>query len=144
MNSSSEQSYMDKLKTKNVPPTLRKKEEAPPLTVQIRAEDWRELMAAIERFEFLSNELMAQREALAAEANQYTQAMTKAAEAQRAATEKAMQKAAERVGNASERASEVIDRRILRDEFLWWLRLALTAIPVILVLLLWARVGFGI
>ena len=144
MNSSSEQSYMDKLKTKNVPPTLRKKEEAPPLTVQIRAEDWRELMAAIERFEFLSNELMAQREALAAEANQYTQAMTKAAEAQRAATEKAMQKAAERVGNASERASEVIDRRILRDEFLWWLRLALIAIPVILVLLLWARVGLGI
>jgi len=144
MNSSSEGSYMDKLKTKNVPPTLRKKEEAPPLTVQIRAEDWRELMAAIERFEFLSNELMAQREALAAEANQYTQAMAKAAEAQRATAEKAMQKAAERVGNASEKASEVIDRCILRDEFLWWLRLALTAIPVILVLLLWTRVGLGI
>ena len=144
MNSSSEGSYMDKLKTKNVPPILRKKEEAPPLTVQIRAEDWRELIAAIERFEFLSNELMAQREALAAEANQYTQAMTKAAEAQRATAEMAMQKAAEQVGNASERASEVIDRRILRDEAIWWLRLALTALPVILVLLLWARVGLGI
>jgi len=70
--------------------------------------------------------------------------MAKAAEAQRATAEKAMQKAAERVGNASEKASEVIDRCILRDEFLWWLRLALTAIPVILVLLLWTRVGLGI
>ena len=86
MNSSFEQSYMDKLKTKNVPPILRKKEVAPQLTVQIRAGDWRELIAAIERFEFLSNELMAQREALASETNQYTQAMAKAAEAQRAAT----------------------------------------------------------
>ena len=144
MNSSSEGSYMDKLKTKNVPPTLRKKEVVSPQTVQIRAEDWRELIAAIERFEFLSNELTAQREALAAEANQYTQAMAKAAEAQRAATEKVMQKAAEQVGNASERASAVIDRCILRDEAIWWLRLALTALPVILVLLLWARVGLGI
>lgn len=37
----------------------------------------------------------------------------------------------------------MIDRRSCSDEFLWWLRLALTAIPVILVLLLWARVGWG-
>lgn len=50
----------------------------------------------------------------------------------------------EQVGKASEKAAEVIDRRIRRDETLWWLRLALTALPTILVLLLWARVGLGI
>ena len=74
--------------------------------------------------------------------------MKKAAEAQKEATEAALHKvtkeATEQVGKASEKASEVIDRRIRRDEALWWLRLALTALPTILVLLLWARVGLGI
>ena len=51
---------------------------------------------------------------------------------------------AEQVGKASEKAAEVIDRRIIRDEAIWWIRLALTALPTILVLLLWARVGLGI
>ena len=74
--------------------------------------------------------------------------MMKAAEAQKEATETALRKvtkeAAEQVGKASEKAAEVIDRRIIRDEAIWWIRLALTALPTILVLLLWARVGLGI
>ena len=68
-----------------------------------------------------------------------------AAQEQKETTEKALHKitreATEQVGKASERASEVIDRRIRRDEALWWLRLALTAVPMLLVLLLWVHVG---
>ena len=69
----------------------------------------------------------------------------KAAEAQKEATETALHKvtkeAAEQVGKASEKAAEVIDRRIIRDEAIWWIRLALTAVPMLLVLLLWVHVG---
>ena len=153
MNSGSGQSYMDKLKARNIPPALQEamEETAPeqeiPM-VQISAEEWMRLTETVHRMEALSAELSAQREALSSEASRYTERMMKAAEAQKEATEKALHKitreATEQVGKASARASEVIDRRIRRDEALWWLRLALTAVPVLLVLLLWARVGLGI
>ena len=116
--------------------------------VQISAEEWMRLTEAVRRMEALSAELSAQKAVLSSEASRYTERMMKAAEAQKEATEKALRKvtkeAAEQVGKASEKAAEVIDRRIRRDEALWWLRLALTALPTILVLLLWARVGLGI
>ena len=153
MNSGSGQSYMDKLKARNIPPALQEamEETAPeqeiPM-VQISAEEWMKLTETVRKMEALSAELSAQRAVLSSEASRYTERMMKAAEAQKEATEKALRKvtkeAAEQVGKASERASEVIDRRILRDEAIWWIRLALTALPTILVLLLWARVGLGI
>ena len=157
MNSGSVQSYMDKLKARNIPPALQEamEETAPepkveqeiPM-VQISAEEWMKLNEAVLRMEALSAELSAQKAVLSSEASKYTEKMMRAAEEQKEATEKALRKvtteAAEQVGKASERASEVIDRRIRRDETLWWLRLALTALPTILVLLLWARVGLGI
>ena len=148
MNSGSGQSYMDKLKARNIPPALQEvmEETAPEQMVeqeipmvQISAEEWMKLNEAVLRMEALSAELSAQKAVLSSEASRYTERMMKAAEAQKEAKE-----AAEQVGKASERASEVIDRRIRRDEALWWLRLALTALPTILVLLLWARVGLGI
>ena len=153
MNSGSGQSYMDKLKARNIPPALQEamEETAPeqeiPM-VQISAEEWMKLNEAVRRMEALSAELSAQKAVLSSEASRYTERMMKAAEAQKEATEKALHKitreATEQVGKASEKAAEVIDRRIRRDEALWWLRLALTALPTILVLLLWARVGLGI
>ena len=153
MNSGSGQSYMDKLKAKNIPPMIQEElleeqtEQEIPM-VQISAEEWMKLTEAVRRMEALSAELSAQRAVLSSEASRYTERMMKAAEAQKEATEKALHKitkeAVEQVGKASERASEVIDRRIRRDEALWWLRLALTAVPMLLVLLLWARVGLGI
>ena len=98
--------------------------------------------------EALSAQLSAQKAVVASEASKYTEKMMRAAEEQKEATETALHKitreATEQVGKASERASEVIERRTRRDEALWWLRLALTALPTILVLLLWARVGLGI
>ena len=152
MNSGSGQSYLDKLKARNIPPALQEamEETAPeqeiPM-VQISAEEWMRLTETVHRMEALSAELSAQREALSSEASRYTERMMKAAEAQKEATEKALHKitreATEQVGKASARASEVIDRRIRRDEALWWLRLALTAVPMLLVLLLWVRVGLG-
>ena len=157
MNSGSGQSYMDKLKARNIPPALQeamaetapepKVEQEIPM-VQISVEEWKRLTEAVRQMEALSAELSAQKADLKTSAESYATVMKKAAEAQKEATEKALHKitreAVEQVGKASEKASEVIDRRIRRDEALWWLRLALTALPTILVLLLWARVGLGI
>ena len=155
MNSGSGQSYMDKLKARNIPPALQEamEETAPepkveqeiPM-VQISAEEWMKLNEAVRRMEALSAELSAQKAVLSSEASRYTERMMKAAQEQTEASAKVIRKianeATEQVGKASERASEVIDRRIRRDEALWWLRLALTAVPMLLVLLLWVHVGF--
>ena len=156
MNSGSGQSYMDKLKARNIPPALQEamEETAPEQMVeqeipmvQISAEEWMKLNEAVRRVEALSAELSAQKAVLSSEASKYTEKMMRAAEKQKEATEAALQKltkeATEQVGKASEKASRVIDRRIRRDEALWWLRLALTAVPMLLVLLLWVRVGLG-
>jgi len=154
MNSGSGQSSMDKLKAKNMPLAIQQElqqelqaeqtEQEIPM-VQISAEEWMRLSETIRRMEALSAQLSAQKAVLPSEASRYTEKMMRAAEEQKEATEKALRKvtteAAEQVGKASERASEVIDRRIRRDEALWWLRLALTAVPMLLVLLLWVHVG---
>ena len=157
MNSGSGQSSMDKLKAKNMPLAIQQamqeeqqeeqtEQEIP--MVQISAEEWMRLSETIRRMEALSAQLSAQKAVVASEASKYTEKMMRAAEEQKEATEKALRKvtteAAEQVGKASEKAAEVIDRRIIRDEAIWWIRLALTALPTILVLLLWARVGLGI
>ena len=154
MNSGSGQSYMDKLKARNIPPALQEamEETAPepkveqeiPM-VQISAEEWMKLNEAVRRMEALSAQLSAQKADLKASAESYATVMKKAAQEQTEASAKAIRKianeATEQVGKASEKASRVIDRRIRRDEALWWLRLALTAIPMLLVLLLWVHVG---
>ena len=154
MNSGSGQSSMDKLKAKNMPLAIQQamqeeqqeeqtEQEIP--MVQISAEEWMRLSETIRRMEALSAQLSAQKAVVASEASKYTERMMKAAEAQKEATETALHKvtkeATEQVGKASEKAAEVIDRRIRRDEALWWLRLALTAVPMLLVLLLWVHVG---
>ena len=154
MNSGSGQSSMDKLKAMNMPLAIQQamqeemqaaqtEQEIP--MVQISAEEWMKLNEAVHRMEALSAELSAQKAVLSSEASKYTEKMMRAAEEQKEAAEKALRKvtteAAEQVGKASARASKVIDRRIRRDEALWWLRLALTAVPMLLVLLLWVHVG---
>ena len=154
MNSGSGQSYMDKLKARNIPPALQEamEETAPepkveqeiPM-VQISTEEWNRLCETIRQMQGLLRDLTAQKEDLKASAESYATVMKKAAEAQKEATETALHKvtkeAAEQVGKTSEKAAEVIDRRIRRDEAQWWLRLALTAVPMLLVLLLWVHMG---
>ena len=150
MNSGLGQSYMDKLKARNIPPALQEameetatEQEIP--MVQISAEEWMRLTEALHRMEALSADLTAQKADLKTSAESYATVMKKAAEAQKEATEKALNRitreATEQVGKASVRASEVIDRRIRRDEAIWFLRLAITFIPPILILLLWVYVG---
>ena len=152
MNSGSGQSYMDKLKARNIPPPMQEameettpEQEIPML--QISAEEWMRLSETVRRMEALSADLTAQKADLKTSAESYATVMKKAAEAQKEATEKALHKitreATEQVGKASARASEVIDRRIRRDEAIWFLRLATTFIPPILILLLWVYVGLG-
>ena len=150
MNSGSGQSYMDKLKARNIPPALQEAmEETTPEQeipmVQISADEWMRLTETVHRMEALSADLTAQKADLKTSAESYATVMKKAAEAQKEATEKALNKitreATEQVGKASVRATEVIDRRIRRDEAIWFLRLAITFIPPILILLLWVHVG---
>lgn len=149
MSSGSGQSYMDKLKARNIPSSLIEDEPKVENTmVQMSERDWNDLLAMVRRLEALSAELTAQRASLQAEASKYAEAMAKAAQEQTRTAEEQIKKiakeASEQVGNASERASRVINRRIIRDEAIWFIRLILTAAPMILVLLLWARVGLGI
>ena len=158
MNSGSGQSSMDKLKAMNMPLAIQQamQEETAPEQmveqeipmVQISAEEWMKLNEAVRRMEALSAQLSAQKADLMASAESYATVMKKAAQEQTEASAKAIRKianeATEQVGKASEKAAEVIDRRIRRDEALWWLRLALTAVPMLLVLLLWVHVGLGI
>ena len=147
MNSESGKSYMDKLKARNIPPEIQAEmqmeEEIP--TVQISVAEWDELIASVNRLEELSAELKAQKAAFAAEAGKYAEQITKAIQAQNEATAAAIRKiseeASEQVGKASEKASKVIYRRSIRDDALWWLRMAYAAVPMILTLLLWAYVG---
>ena len=141
---------MDRFKAMNMPQAIQEEllkeaqEQTVPM-VQISAEEWMRLTETIHRMEALSAELSAQKAVLSSEASRYTEKMMKAAEAQKEATEKALHKitreATDQVGKASARASEVIDRRIRRDEAIWFLRLAITFIPPILILLLWVYVG---
>ena len=145
---------MDKLKAKKMPLAIQQamqeemqaeqtEQEIP--MVQISAEEWMKLNEAVRRMEALSTQLSAQKADLKASAESYATVMKKAAQEQTEASAKAIRKianeATEQVGKASEKAAEVIDRRIRRDEALWWLRLALTAVPMLLVLLLWVHVG---
>ena len=154
MNSGSGQNYMDRFKAMNMPQAIKQElleeirtesqEQTVPM-VQISAEEWMRLTETVHRMEAMSADLTAQKADLKTSAESYAMVMKKAAEAQKEATEKALDKitreATEQVGKASARASEVIDRRIRRDEAIWFLRLAITFIPPILILLLWVHVG---
>ena len=149
MSLGSEQNRMDKLKAKNTPAALRQQQEASQVPmVQISAEDWEKLQTLLKEMLLTSGQMASQGRGYLSAAMEYKRTMLAAAKEQTEASKKAIEKltkeAMEQVGRASDRASRVIDRQIFRDEAIWWLRLALTAIPTILVLLLWARVGLGI
>ena len=149
MSLGSEQNRMDKLKAKNTPAALRQQQGSPQVPmVQISAEDWEKLQTLLKEMLLTSGQMASQDRGYLSAAMEYKRMMLTAAQEQTEASKQTIEKltkeAMEQVGKASDRASRVIDRQIFRDEAIWWLRLALTAIPTILVLLLWARVGLGI
>ena len=149
MSLGSEQNYLDKLKAKNTPAALRQQQETLQVPmVQISAEDWEKLQALLQEMRLTSGQMASQDRGYMSAAMEYKRTMLAAAQEQTEASKQAIEKltkeAMEQVGKASEKASRIIWRQTVRDEAIWWLRLALTAIPTILVLLLWAHVGLGI
>ena len=146
MSSGSAKSSMDALKAKNLPPALATPQEPVVRMVQMTEEEWMRLSDTVQRLEALTIREQTERRMLEVQTRQYTERMQRAAQDQtesaKAAIRQIQNEAMEQVGRASAKAFDVIDKRIARDEMLWWLRLALTALPVILVLLLWVCLGF--
>lgn len=119
---------------------------AMPPTVSITEADWTRLQQTIKRLETLTLTEKTEQKALTEAGEKYLSAMKKAALEQSEAAKEAIRKLTETserlVGNASEKASRAIERRTIRDEFLWGLRLALMALPTLLILALSVYMGW--
>ena len=119
---------------------------ATPPTVSITEADWTRLQQTIKRLETLTLTEKTEQKALTEAGEKYLSAMKKAALEQSEAAKEAIRKLTETserlVGNASEKASRAIERRTIRDEFLWGLRLALMALPTLLILALSVYMGW--
>ena len=119
---------------------------ATPPTVSITEADWTRLQQTIKRLETLTLTEKTEQKALTEAGEKYLSAMKKAALEQSEAAKEAIRKLPETserlVGNASEKASRAIERRTIRDEFLWGLRLALMALPTLLILALSVYMGW--
>ena len=119
---------------------------APIPTVQIPEADWTRLQQTIKQLESLAVLESTERMMISMDGGKYLSAMKKASEAQTESAAKAIrtiaENAEERVGKVSEKASRAIERRAIRDEFLWWLRLLLMALPTVLVLCLAVYLGW--
>ncbi len=107
-------------------------------TVSIAEADWTRLQQTIKQLESLAVLESTERRMISVDGEKYLSAMKKAALEQSEAAKEAIRKLTETserlVGNASEKASRAIERRTIRDGFLWGLRLALMALPMIIVL----------
>lgn len=119
---------------------------APIPTVSITEADWTRLQQTIKQLESLAVLESTERRMISVDGEKYLSAMKKAALEQSEAAKEAIRKLTETserlVGNASEKASRAIERRTIRDEFLWGLRLALMALPTVLVLCLAVYLGW--
>ena len=117
-----------------------------PPTVQISEAEWNRLGAMLKRMEALTERETVERTVLTTAGEKYLTAMKQAATEQTKAAKEAIRTVAEQaerqVGSASEKASRAIERRTIREEFLWWFRLLCMALPTILVLLLAAYMGW--
>ena len=119
---------------------------APIPTVSNTEADWTRLQQTIKQLESLAVLESTERRMISVDGEKYLSAMKKAALEQSEAAKEAIRKLTETserlVGNASEKASRAIERRTIRDGFLWWLRLLLTALPAILILALSVYMGW--
>ena len=115
-------------------------------TVSIPEADWTKLQQTLRQLELLAVLESTERRMISVDGEKYLSAMKKAAEEQSEAAKEAIRKLTETserlVGNASEKASRAIERRTIRDGFLWWLRLLLMALPTVLVLCLAVYLGW--
>ena len=115
-------------------------------TVSIPEADWTRLQQTIKQLESLAVLESTERRMISVDGEKYLSAMKKAALEQSEAAKEAIRKLTETserlVGNASEKASRAIERRTIRDGFLWGLRLALMALPTLLILALSVYMGW--
>ena len=115
-------------------------------TVQISEADWIRLSETLRMVEETAEREKAARAAMVAAGEDYLAAMKEAATEQTEAAKKAIREIAEQagqqVGNASAKCSRAIERRTIREEFLWWFRLLCMALPTVLILLLAAYMGW--
>lgn len=120
--------------------------EPQPPTVQISEEEWTRLGAMLERMETLAVREETARTTMTKAGEEYLSAMKQAVLEQTRTAKEAIQAIAQnaerQVGSASAKASRAIERRTIREEFLWWFRLLCMALPTILVLLLAAYMGW--
>ena len=119
---------------------------APTPTVSIMEADWTRLQQTLRQLESLAVLESTERRMISVDGEKYLSAMKKAALEQSEAAKEAIRKLEETseklVGSASEKASRAIERRTIRDGFLWWLRLLLMALPTLLILALSVYMGW--
>ena len=119
---------------------------APIPMVSITEADWTRLQQTIKQLESLAVLESTERRMISVDGEKYLSAMKKAALEQSEAAKEAIRKLTETserlVGNASEKASRAIERRTIRDGFLWGLRLAFMALPTLLILALSVYMGW--
>ena len=149
MNSESGKSYLERLKEKNTPPMP---QEAPPPQVkmaQISEADFERLMILLENLERLEDSewqaeqsIQALQKSMDESAKELTHTMHELSQTTEKQISRAIARSEEQVGKTSERVSDFIWRRAQREDALWWLKLILFALPLILFLLSWVRWGF--
>ena len=102
--------------------------------------DRKHLSVMIRRLENLIDGQALTEELMTETAEKYLSAMKKTAEETNASVKKTLENLdrmyTQQVGKANEMLSERIERRAIRDDVLWWVRLLGMALPTILVLVL--------
>ena len=115
-------------------------------TVQISAEEWESITLALRQMQTLADKAYRQKTAAEAETKVLSEtahrSMQKLNEAAKNSMRKLTETYTELVGKASEKAASRIEKRTLLDDLLWGLRLALMALPTVLVLGLAVYLGW--
>ena len=149
MNSESGKSYLERLKAKNAPSTPITPQPPPMKTVQISEADWERLTILLENLERLEDSewqaeqsIQALQKATEESAAKLTLTIHELSQTAQKEISRAIARSEEQVGRVSERVSAFLWRRAQREDALWWLKLILFALPLILFLLSWVRWGF--
>ena len=115
-------------------------------TVQISVQDWEDITLALKKMQTLADKAYRQKIAAEAETKELSEtahrSMQKLNEAAKDSMRKLTETYTELIGKASEKAASKIEKRTLLDDLLWGLRLALMALPTVLVLGLAVYLGW--
>ena len=134
MSSESGKARLDALKAMNAP----KKDTE---TVTIPKEDWDMIVRTLTRMEMIESEMRETTKTCTAEmvrkVSEHTEWATESLKRITESTER-------QVGNLRDQATSAIRNRIDREEKMWWVKLVLLALPLIIVLLYVLSRGLGL